>query len=387
MAKRAAMLGFSIAALVLSVLFTSSSSIVLAQNVPPPMPIEFSGTALIAGSPADAGLQIVAEVPIRGYVSQPVTITEGGIYKRVRVAPASGDESFDNHTITFKFADSDISATETGVFKQADVQRNFVLNFPSLPPPPPTPVPVVVAPVIISGSLNVQGWAQPPQDGVLVVKVGDYTSPPAGISGNSFSGLIINPADEKYAGMPLQFFLNGFPSFVTTQQVFIPGAIFSADLIFLSIPAPAPTAAPAPAPAPTAAPAPAPAPTAAPAPAPAPTAAPAPAPAPTAAPAPAPAPTVAPAPAPKVASAPQAPKRSPPAASQAPKLASVNQIKSEAPIEPSGDIVEVGGSACGGPPELLGLSTASSKVNVGTIAMMMIPFSMFFIRRRNQGKK
>lgn len=355
MVKRVAMLGFSIAALVLSVLFTSSSSVVLAQNVPPPMPIEFSGTAMIAGSPADAGLQIVAEVTVRGYVSEPVTITEDGVFKRVRVAPASGDQSFKDLTIIFKFANSDVTATETGLFKQADVQRNFTLNFPSAPPPPPTPVPVVVAPVIISGSLNVQGWAQPPQDGVLVAKVGDYTSSPAGISGNTFSGLIINPTEDKYAGMPLQFFLNDFPSFVTTQLIFIPGAIFSLDLIFLGIPAPAPTAAPAPAP--------------------------------TAAPVPAPAPTAAPVPAPKVASAPQAPKRAAPAASQAPKLASVNEIKSEAPIQPSADIEEVGGGACGGPPELLGLSTASSKVNVGTIAMMMIPFSMFFIRRRNQGKK
>ena len=348
MFKRVAMLGFSMAALVLSVLFASSTTVVLAQNVPPPMPIEFSGIAFIAGSPADTGLQIVAEVSSRDYVSEPVTITEGGVYTRVRVAPSSGDLSFDNHAITFKFANSDISASETGVFKQADVQRNFTLNFPSAPPPPPTPVPVVVSPAVISGSLNVQGWAQPPQDGVLIAKVGDYTSLPAGISGNSFNGLIINPAEESYAGLPLQFFLNDYPALVTIPQVFIPGAVFSIDLIFIGTPAPVPTAAPAPAP--TAAPAPAP----------------------TAA--PAPAPVKAPALAPKTV--------------QAPKLSSsAAETKANVPVEPTGDIQEVGGGACGGPPELLGLSTTSSKVNLGTIAMMMIPFSMFFIRRRNQNKK
>ena len=175
MFKRVTMLGFSIAALVLSVLFTSSTTVVLAQNVPPPMPIEFSGIAYIAGSPAEAGLQIVAEVISRDYVSEPVTILEGGVYKRLRVAPSSGDQSFDNHAITFKFADADISATETSTFRQAQFERNFTLNFPSAPPPPPTPVPVVVSPAVISGSLNVQGWAQPPQDGVLIAKVGDYT--------------------------------------------------------------------------------------------------------------------------------------------------------------------------------------------------------------------
>ena len=197
MFKNVGLLGFLSLVFILTIIFTSRTDILFAQNIPPPMPIEFSGTVLVAGSPADAGLQIVAEVPSRAYVSEPVTLTDGGVYKRLRIAPQTGDVSYDGHSIVFKFLNSEITATQTAQFKQADVKRNFTLNFDSAPPPPPTPTPVVVLPAIISGSLTVQGWAQPPQDGVLVVKVGDYTSPAAGISGNSFSGLFVNPGIES----------------------------------------------------------------------------------------------------------------------------------------------------------------------------------------------
>ena len=80
MFKNVGLLGFFSLVFILTIIFTSRTDILFAQNVPPPMPIEFSGTVLVAGSPADAGLQIVAEVPSRNYVSEPVTLTDGGVY-------------------------------------------------------------------------------------------------------------------------------------------------------------------------------------------------------------------------------------------------------------------------------------------------------------------
>ena len=91
MFKNVGLLGFLSLVFILTIIFTSRTDILFAQNIPPPMPIEFSGTVLVGGSPADAGLQIVAEVPSRNYVSEPVTLTDGGVYNRLRIAPKNSE--------------------------------------------------------------------------------------------------------------------------------------------------------------------------------------------------------------------------------------------------------------------------------------------------------
>ena len=71
--------------------------------------------------------------------------------------------------------------------------------------------PKTAFPSVYSGSIVVAG-TQIPSDAVLTAKIGDYTSPPAIISGNSFQNLVISPGNSTFIDKSIIFMLNNVQS-------------------------------------------------------------------------------------------------------------------------------------------------------------------------------
>ena len=238
-----ALLGVAMLALLAAVWATAPA---MAQDQPPNIPETYSGTATIEGEPANAadGMTIVARVGDE-YESEPVTVS-GGMYSDLSV---SRDVSLTGKTINF-FLDGVVQAKETdtvsaGMFPQ--VRDNFTLTFPNLPQPTPTPTPVTVAPTVFSGQIAAAGSGVP-AGAVLVARIGDYTSQPARIDGESYSNLIVDPMGETYVGMSVTFELNGVAASSPTDVVFQPDMFETVNLIFTDLPTPTPepTATPVP---------------------------------------------------------------------------------------------------------------------------------------------
>ena len=195
----------------------------------PPIPMLVSGVA--QGAPD--GYKIVARM-IHGvvtYESQPALIKDGQYLLKVG-PPHSG---FINGEVIFSL--EGVDANERISQSPGASHFNFTLTFPEIPVATLTPTPVPVLPATYSGSITIAGVAVTP-DMQLVIRVGDYTSPPAVILDNGdFINLVIITEDDSLIGAPVEFFLNGEPSTPPAIGVFEPGARPDVDLVFGSVPA------------------------------------------------------------------------------------------------------------------------------------------------------
>ena len=89
-------------------------------------------------------------------------------------------------------------------------------------------------PSVYSGSIIVAG-AQIPTNAVLIAKIGDYTSTPAIISGNSFQNLVISPGNSTFIDKPIIFMLNNVQS-EPINELYIPGSTNDIKLFFVGLP-------------------------------------------------------------------------------------------------------------------------------------------------------
>ena len=94
--------------------------------------------------------------------------------------------------------------------------------------------PKTAFPSVYSGSIVVAG-SQIPTDAVLTAKIGDYTSPRAIISGNSFQNLVISPGNSTFIDKPIIFMLNNVQS-EPINELFIPGSTKEIKLFFVGLP-------------------------------------------------------------------------------------------------------------------------------------------------------
>ena len=96
------------------------------------------------------------------------------------------------------------------------------------------PEPQTAYPSVYSGSILVAG-TEMPGNAVLTAKIGDYTSPPAIISGNSFQNLVISPGNSTYIDKPIIFMLNNVES-EPIIELYKPGLTKALKLIFVGLP-------------------------------------------------------------------------------------------------------------------------------------------------------
>ena len=96
------------------------------------------------------------------------------------------------------------------------------------------PEPQTAYPSVYSGSILVAG-TEMPGNAVLTAKIGDYTSPPAIISGNSFQNLVISPGNATYIDKPIIFMLNNVES-EPIIELYKPGLTKALKLIFVGVP-------------------------------------------------------------------------------------------------------------------------------------------------------
>ncbi len=226
-----ALLGVAVLALLAAVWAAAPA---MAQS-PPPAPEIYSGTVTVAGEPAPDGSTIVARIGDE-YESEPVTVS-GGKYSDLNIT--APDASFRDKTINF-FLDGVVQANETArvtANQIPTINDGFPLTFSQLPEPTPSPTPVTVAPTVFSGQIAAAGSGVP-ADAVLVARIGDYTSEPARIDGESYTNLIVDPMGETYVGMSVTFELNGVAA--STDVVFQPGLFETVNLIFTGLPTPTP---------------------------------------------------------------------------------------------------------------------------------------------------
>ena len=94
--------------------------------------------------------------------------------------------------------------------------------------------PKTAFPSVYSGSIVVAG-TQIPSDAVLTAKIGDYTSPPAIISGNSFQNLVISPGNSTFIDKSIIFMLNNVQS-EPINELYIPGSTNDINLVFVGLP-------------------------------------------------------------------------------------------------------------------------------------------------------
>ena len=94
--------------------------------------------------------------------------------------------------------------------------------------------PKTAFPSVYSGSIVVAG-TQIPSDAVLTAQIGDYISPPAIISGNSFQNLVISPGNSTFIDKPIIFKLNNIQS-EPINELYIPGSTKDIKLIFVGLP-------------------------------------------------------------------------------------------------------------------------------------------------------
>ena len=209
------------------------------QSVPP-IPMIVSGFA--EGAPD--GYSVVARIAhgVVVYETQPSIIKDGKYL--LKVAPPQG---FINAEVVFSL--EGVEAFERISHSPGASHFNFNLTFPEIPLATLTPTPVPVLPSTYQGTITIAGIAVN-EDMSLVVKVGDYTSPPAVIlESGEFLNLVILTEDESLIGTPVEFFLEGEASTPATIGVFEPGSRQVVDLIFGSVPpteTPTPTETPVP---------------------------------------------------------------------------------------------------------------------------------------------
>jgi hypothetical protein len=96
------------------------------------------------------------------------------------------------------------------------------------------PEPQTAYPSVYSGTILVAG-TEMPNNPVLTAKIGDYTSPPAIISGNSFQNLVISPGNSTYIDKPIIFMLNNMES-EPIIELYKPGSTKDLKLIFVGLP-------------------------------------------------------------------------------------------------------------------------------------------------------
>ena len=96
------------------------------------------------------------------------------------------------------------------------------------------PEPQTAYPSVYSGSILVAG-TEIPDNAVLTAKIGDYTSPQAIITGNSFQNLVISPGNSTYIDKPIIFMLNNVES-EPIVELYKPGLIKDLKLIFVGLP-------------------------------------------------------------------------------------------------------------------------------------------------------
>ena len=89
-------------------------------------------------------------------------------------------------------------------------------------------------PSVYSGSIVVAG-TQLPTNAVLTAKIGDYTSPPAIISGDSFQNLVISPGNPTFIDKPIIFMLNNVQS-EPIDELYTPGSTKDIKLFFVGLP-------------------------------------------------------------------------------------------------------------------------------------------------------
>ncbi len=207
----------------------------------PPIPMIVSGVA--EGAPDGYSLVARIQQGFTVYESQPSTIRDGE-YLLTIAPPHTG------------FIDEEVIITLEGIEANERFRHvpgvnyfNYTLTFPEIPLATLTPTPEPVRPAIYSGSITIAGIAVT-TDMELVIKVGDYISPPAVIFDNGdFINLVILTEDESLIGAPVEFLLNGEPSTPPIIGVFEPGTRPDVDLVFGSVPVtetPTPTNTPIP---------------------------------------------------------------------------------------------------------------------------------------------
>ena len=207
----------------------------------PQIPMVVTGQAV--GAPD--GFKVVARI-VKGaavYQSEPGEVED----ERYFVTVGPPDSRFINEEIVFLL--EGVEANERLRHAPGVNQFNFDLTFEEIPVATLTPTPVPVLPATFAGTIVVAGQAVT-SDMVLIVRIGDYESPPAAILDNGeFVNLVIITEDEDLIGVPLEFFLNGEASTPPVIGVFEPGARRVVDLVFGEVPpteTPEPTSTPVP---------------------------------------------------------------------------------------------------------------------------------------------
>ena len=211
----------------------------------PQIPMVVTGQAV--GAPD--GFKIVARI-VKGaavYESEPGEVED----ERYFVTVGPPDSRFISEEIVFLLEGTE--ANERLRHAPGVNQFNFDLTFEEIPVATLTPTPVPVLPATFAGTIVVAGQAVT-SDMVLIVRIGDYESPPAAILENGeFVNLVIITEDEDLIGAPVEFFLNGEASTPPAIGVFEPGARRVVDLVFGEVP-PTETPVPSSTPLPTATP-------------------------------------------------------------------------------------------------------------------------------------
>ena len=207
----------------------------------PQIPMVVTGQAV--GAPD--GFKVVARI-VKGaavYESVPGEVEDEQYF--VTVGPP--DARFISEEIVFYL--EGVEANERLRHAPGVNQFNFDLTFEEIPVATLTPTPVPVLPATFAGTIVVAGQAVT-SDMVLIVRIGDYESPPAAILENGeFVNLVIITEDEDLIGAPVEFFLNGEASTPPVIGVFEPGARRVVDLVFGEVPpteTPLPTSTPVP---------------------------------------------------------------------------------------------------------------------------------------------
>ena len=231
----------------------------------PPSSVTYSGTATAGGAPVPDGYVITAR--IGDYLSQPIEIRDGNYVGLQVAAPTTAHVGRD---ITFLIGDE--PANEKDAYHPTGTPsfKSLNLTFGRLPSVTPTPV-ATATPTAEAGETPVAPPSPPPGGGVpnastysgrlsaagaeipegmeLVARIGSYASEPALIKGDSYSGLVVNPADATLVNGEIEFFLSGIRS--ATTATFRGGEfIENFTLVFFGFPTPTP-AAPAATPTPT----------------------------------------------------------------------------------------------------------------------------------------
>ena len=204
----------------------------------PQIPMVVTGSAV--GAPD--GFKVVARITKGLAVYESVADEASEIVNEryfVKVAPP--DSRFIGEEIVFLLEGAE--ANERLRHAPGTSQWNFDLTFNEIPVATLTPTPEPVLPATYSGTIIVAGQTVT-SDMRLIVRVGDYESPPAAILDNGeFINLVILTEDEELIGAPVEFYLNGEASTPPAIGVFDPGSRHVVDLVFGNVP---PTATPVP---------------------------------------------------------------------------------------------------------------------------------------------